>query len=230
MTEAAAEKKARTVLRRLERIYPLDEHPGRLPLVDELVCTILSQNTTDRARDQAFERLREGYPTWDAVRDAPVEEVEVAIRVCGLANQKAPRIQAALRAATERSGREVSLDFLKEMEPQEAREWLMGLDGVGIKTASIVLLFALDMPALPVDTHVHRVAGRLGLIEPGTSAEKAHYALEEIVPVTEYLPFHMALIRHGREVCRARRPRCDACTLTDLCDWFAAHPEERPAG
>jgi endonuclease III len=224
-SERAAER-AREVLALLACLYPLQERPGRLPPVDELVCTILSQNTTDAARDRAFGNLRGAFPDWEAVRDAPTAEVEALIRVCGLANRKAPRLQAALRAVGEHAGGRLSLDFLRAMSPAEARAWLTALDGVGIKTASIVLLFALDMPALPVDTHVHRVAGRLGLIAPGTSAEKAHYVLEALVPPEHYLVFHMALIRHGRAVCRARGPRCGQCVLAHVCDWRAANPEQ----
>lgn len=213
--------RAEIVLARLTERYALDEHPGRLPPVDELVCTILSQNTTDAARDRAFTRLVSDYPDWRAVRDAPVADIEDRIRVCGLANQKAPRIKAALAAVTPPGGTEPTLDFLRDMDVEAARQWLMGIDGVGIKTASIVLLFALDMPALPVDTHVHRVAGRIGLLPEGTSAAKAHHVLEAAVAPEHYLPFHMALIHHGRAVCRARRARCEACPLTDVCDWFA---------
>jgi endonuclease-3 len=142
--------------------------------------------------------------------------------VCGLANQKAPRIQRALASIAEHTGGELTLDFLRDFPVGEARAWLMRIDGVGIKTASIVLLFALGMPALPVDTHVHRVAGRIGLIPPRTSAEKAHYALEAIVAPERYLPFHVTLIAHGRRVCKAQRPRCEACAVADVCDWFAA--------
>jgi endonuclease-3 len=210
--------KAAEVLRRLVAARPVLDRPGRLPPVDELVCTILSQNTTDAARDRAFDSLRAAYPTWEAVAAAPVADVEDRIRVCGLANQKAPRIQGALRAIEERTGGPLELDFLRDMPVEEARAWLTSIDGIGVKTASIVLLFAFEKPALPVDTHVHRVAGRLGLIPAAMSAEKAHAALEALVDPDDYLAFHMALIRHGREVCRARRPACGACALADLCD------------
>jgi endonuclease III len=208
---------ARVVHDRLRGRYPTDGHPGRMPPVDELVCTILSQNTTDSARDRAFATLRAAFPDWEAVRDAPTADVEDCIRVCGLANQKAPRIQGALRAIAAHTGGALTLDFLRDLPRDEARAWLTAIDGVGIKTASIVLLFALGIPALPVDTHVHRVSGRLGLIGPGTSAEKAHHVLEAIVPPEHYMSFHMALIGHGRAVCRAQRPRCAECPLADVC-------------
>lgn len=187
--------------------------------VEELVCTILSQNTNDTNRDLAFERLREALPGWEAVREAPTEEVEEAIRPAGLARQKAPRIQNALRTLTEQAG-EISLDFLQEMPLEEARSWLVSLPGVGPKTAAIVLLFAFGRPAFPVDTHVHRVTRRLGLIPSKMSAEKAHSALEQIAPPEHYYPLHLNLIRHGREVCQARKPRCQNCDLQVYCDYY----------
>jgi len=204
---------------RLALLYPAaGEHESGDP-VDELVCTILSQNTTDVARDRAYSRLRNAFPDWYSVRDAPVEQIEDLIRVCGLANQKAPRIKGALLAVSEHTGGELSLDFLREMQIEDARAWLTEIKGVGIKTASIVLLFALGMPAMPVDTHVHRTVRRLGLIPENTSVERAHHLLEALVPQDLYLPLHKELVWHGRAVCRARRPLCDVCTLQDLCVW-----------
>ncbi|MFN2115558.1 MAG: endonuclease III domain-containing protein [Anaerolineae bacterium] len=220
---ASAERSARAheIHRRLAVVYTDIEPAGRLAPVDELVCTILSQNTTDVARDRAYEALRAAYPTWEQVRDAPVEAVEDRIRVCGLANQKAPRIKRALEAVTAETGGELSLEFLREMPRDDARAWLTSIKGVGVKTASIVLLFALDIPALPVDTHVHRLARRLGLIPERMTAERAHAELESLLPEELYLPFHMELINHGRAVCRARAPRCGECPLTDLCEYYA---------
>lgn len=187
--------------------------------VEELVSTILSQNTNDSNRDLAFERLRERLPSWEAVREAPVEAVEDAIRPAGLAQQKAPRIQNALRALTEQAG-EISLDFLQEMPLENARSWLVSLPGVGPKTAAIVLLFAFGRPAFPVDTHVHRVTRRLGLIPEKMSADKAHQELEQLVPPEHYYPLHLNLIRHGRQVCQARQPRCQECDLRVYCDYY----------
>ena len=192
----------------------------RLDPISELVSTILSQSTNDTLRDRAYDRLRERYPAWEQVRDAPVREIEKAIRVCGLSQQKAPRIKQALQHIARERG-ELSLDFLRDLPVDEARRWLMSFDGVGPKTAAIVLLFALNRPAFPVDTHVHRVTGRLGLIPPGASAEKAHVILEELVPPELYLPFHLNVIVHGREVCQARKPQCDACVLRRLCRYYA---------
>ena len=184
--------------------------------VAELVNTILSQNTNDVNRDRAFERLRETFPTWDEVRDAPLEELIEAVRPAGLAPTKAPRIQDALRRIGDERG-EIALDFLAHLSPQEAREWLLAIPGVGPKTAAIVLLFSLGVPAFPVDTHVHRVTWRLGLIPEKTSREKAHDLLEELAPPEVYYSFHLNLISHGRTVCHARNPRCDECMLRKGC-------------
>lgn len=193
-----------------------------LPPVDELVSTILSQSTTDTNRDMAFDALKARFPTWEMVRDAPVEEVVEAIRSAGLANQKAPRIQAALRYIEKTQG-EISLDFLADMEIDEAKAWLTGINGIGPKTAAIILLFSFDRPAFPVDTHIHRVTGRLGLIGPRINAERAHVELEAIIPPEDYYPAHLNIIRHGREVCQARRPGCEICSLTVYCDYYQKH-------
>jgi endonuclease-3 len=155
------------------------------------------------------------------VRDAPLAEVEEAIRPAGLSAQKAPRIQHALRTVTKKAGR-LSLDFLRDLPVEEARAWLTSINGIGPKTAAIILLFSLGMPAFPVDTHIHRVTGRLGVIGPRVSAEQAHAILESLAPPGIYLPLHMLLITHGRRICHARKPDCLACPLTDLCDYYAA--------
>ncbi len=191
-----------------------------LPPLDELVSTILSQNTNDVNRDRAFAGLRQRFPTWERVRDAPVQEVIEAIRPAGLANQKGPRIQKALQRITEERG-ELSLDFLADLPLEAARAWLLSVDGVGPKTAAIVLLFSLGRPAFPVDTHIHRVSRRLGLIGEGVSAAQAHELLETLVPPDWYHAFHLNVIRHGRQVCHARKPECQACVLRDLCDFYA---------
>jgi endonuclease-3 len=191
--------------------------------MDELVSTILSQNTNDRNRDLAFERLqtRFGRDNWEEVRDAASEQVIEAIRPAGLAPQKGPRIQNALRQISQHRG-QLSLDFLAGMPLEEAREWLTALPGVGPKTAAIVLLFALGQPAFPVDTHVHRVTGRLGWVPRTFSAEKAQVALEAAVPPDHFYALHINLIRHGRAVCLARRPRCGECALRPDCRYGLA--------
>ncbi len=203
-----------------------------------LVNTILSQNTNDVNRDTAYERLRERFARieegseatpkvrkgseatrdWEQIRDAPEEEVIEAIRPAGLGPTKGPRIQGALQKITEREG-EITLDFLRDMSTEEARQWLTDLPGVGPKTAAIVLCFALGKPAFPVDTHVHRVSLRLGLLPEGTSREKAHDILEDIVPEEHYYTFHLNLIAHGRAICHARNPECERCPLLESCDY-----------
>lgn len=191
-----------------------------LPPVDELVSTILSQNTNDTNRDRAFQELRRRFPTWEEVRDAPVEEVIDAIRSAGLANQKGPRIQGALRHLTETQG-SITLDHLKDMPIDEAKAWLTDIKGIGPKTAAIILLFAFGRPAFPVDTHVLRVSKRLGLVGSKVSAERAHEELEEIVSPDDFYAFHLNMIKHGRTLCHSRRePECGRCPLTDHCVYY----------
>ena len=193
-----------------------ERHRVQDPL-SELIYTILSQNTADVNTRRSSEGLRRRFPTWSAVRDADVQEVEEAIRIGGLARIKAPRIQAILRQITEERG-ELSLGFLADTPVEEARQWLISLKGVGHKTAACVLLFSLGKPALPVDTHVHRVTRRLGLVPRKASPEKTNHLLEAMIPPALYYPFHMNIITHGRRICKAQRPLCDRCALVDLCD------------
>lgn len=191
----------------------------RLDPLSELIFTILSQNTSDVNRDRAYERLRSEFPTWEGVRDAPVEEIAQAIRPGGLANIKAPRIKDILYTITERWG-ELSLEFICQMEIEAAKEWLGSLRGVGPKTTACVLLFGCGRPAFPVDTHVYRVSKRLGLIRRITSAQEAHKILEALLSPQDYYAFHLNLIAHGREVCKARHPRCEICVLAPYCDYL----------
>ncbi|MGD2207426.1 MAG: endonuclease III [Anaerolineae bacterium] len=204
---------------RLLEEYGRPTRRAHMDPVSVLVGTILSQNTNDVNRDVAFDRLRDELPTWEQVRDADLERVIEAIRPAGLANQKGPRIQKALRFITQERG-ELSLDFLAEWSVEEAKDWLTSIKGVGPKTAAIVLLFALGRPAFPVDTHVHRVTKRLGLIGPRTSREKAHDLLEKLVAPENYYAFHLNVIRHGRKVCSSRNPRCPECVLQNLCHYY----------
>ncbi len=206
----------------LEDVYGYPTWRSHLSPVDELVSTILSQNTNDTNRDRAFDSLTKRYGSWEAVRDAPAADVIEAIRSAGLSNQKGPRIQAALRYLTETQGT-ITLDFLAEMDIAQAKAWLTGINGVGPKTAAIILLFAFNRPAFPVDTHVHRVTQRLGLIGPQTTAEQAHEELEKIIPPEQFLAAHLNIIRHGREVCHARRPNCEECPLTVYCEYYQSH-------
>jgi endonuclease-3 len=211
--------KYQTIYQLLVEAYGEPDWRPHLPPVDELVSTILSQNTSDTNRDRAFSALKERFASWESVMDAPTEEVRDTIRPAGLANQKAPRIQGALRSIEEERG-ELSLDFLNDMSVEEALEWLTNLHGVGRKTASIVLLFSFGRPAFPVDTHVHRVTGRLGLIGPKVTADKAHQILENMGDPDTYYAMHLNLIRHGREVCTARNPKCEQCPLKEHCDYY----------
>jgi endonuclease-3 len=161
------------------------------------------------------------YPSWQAIADAPTDEVITTIQVGGLAQQKAPRIQAILRAVESRSP-DWDLGFLRQLPLDEARAWLRALPGVGPKTAACVLLFALGLPAMPVDTHVERVAKRLGLIPAKASPEQAHHLLEALVDPSDYYTFHMLLIKHGRRLCSARRPQCNRCPLAPDCPSVAS--------
>jgi len=189
-----------------------------LPPVDELVSTILSQNTNDVNRDRAFDSLREKFPTWEQVRDADTDEVIEAVRVAGLANQKGPRLQNVLREITEERG-SLDLSFLNDLPLEEARDWLTKFKGVGPKTAAIVLCFSLNRPAFPVDTHVYRVTGRIGLRPENISVEKTHPYLEDVFPPETYYAAHLNIIRLGREVCAARKPNCPVCPVRELCDY-----------
>ncbi len=189
-----------------------------LPAIDELVSTILSQNTNDVNRDRGFHALRAKLPTWESVRDAKAEDVISAIRPAGLANQKGPRIQQVLRAITEERG-SLNLDFLAGLPVEEARAWLTKFNGVGPKTAAIVLCFSLNMPAFPVDTHIYRVSGRTGLRPDKMTVEQAHPYLESVFPPETYYAAHLNLIRLGREICGARKPNCPMCPINKLCDF-----------
>lgn len=189
-----------------------------LPAIDELVSTILSQNTNDVNRDRAFDALRAKFPTWESVRDAKEKEVIDAIRPAGLANQKGPRIQQVLKAITKERG-SLNLDFLADLPIEEARAWLTKFNGVGPKTAAIVLCFSLGRPAFPVDTHVYRVTGRIGLRPEKMTVEQAHPHLEAVFPPETYYAAHLNIIRLGREICNARKPLCPNCPINKLCDF-----------
>lgn len=189
-----------------------------LPAIDELVSTILSQNTNDVNRDRAFDALRAKFPTWEQVCDAKTEAVVAAIRPAGLANQKGPRIQEVLRSITVERGN-LDLSFLADLPVDEARAWLTKFNGVGPKTAAIVLCFSLGRPAFPVDTHIYRVSGRIGLRPERMTVEQAHPHLEALFPPETYYAGHLNLIRLGREVCGARKPLCGKCPVRDMCDF-----------
>jgi endonuclease-3 len=210
------ENLARQVLQRLLDFYGYPSWRNPLPPLDELVSTILSQNTNDLNRDRAFAALQQRFPTWEQVRDADPASIIAAIRPAGLANQKGPRIQRVLQGIlTERGS--LDLNFLTDLPLEEARHWLMKFKGVGPKTAAIVLLFSLGRPAFPVDTHIYRVTGRIGLRPEKMTVESVHLYLETLLPPDTYYSAHLNLIRLGREICTARKPACHRCPLREYC-------------
>ncbi len=200
---------------RLRELYgrPRNEPHGH-PIA-ELIRTVLSQNTNDRNRDVAYERMRDRFPTWEQVRDAPLDELVEALRPGGLAATKAPRIQQILSGL----GEHPDLDWLAGAPRDEALEFLTSLPGVGRKTAACVLIFSFDRPEVPVDTHVHRVGGRLGLFRSRASFEEAHDEMLAITPAEDAYELHVNLIQHGRAVCRPQ-PRCSECRLRRMCPWY----------
>jgi endonuclease-3 len=194
---------------------PFEAKP-RLDPLDELVLTVLSQNTSDTNRDRAFEGLKKRFPSWEDVWGARPQELADAIRPGGIANVKAKRIMAILDEIRRREGK-LSLARLKKKSDDEVAEYLASLPGVGPKTIACVLVFSLGRPAFPIDTHVHRIAGRLGWIDRKLSADKAHQSLSPRIPPDIRYDLHVALIEHGRTICVARNPRCTKCVLLDLC-------------
>lgn len=195
---------------------PFEPKPA-LPILDELILTVLSQHTSDLNRDRAFAGLKERFPSWEAVLEADADEVANAIRPGGIADVKAGRIRAILEEIERREGG-LDLSRLTTMSDQEVAAYLCELPGVGPKTAACVLVFSMGRPAFPIDTHVHRIAIRLGWIEDGTTADRAHRELAPKVPPDIRNDLHVALIDHGRAVCRVRMPRCSACAVFDLCE------------
>ncbi len=209
-------KKANEVNSALTSAYGRKSRRSNADPLDTLVATILSQNTSDVNSHRAFERLKERYPDWETLLDADPSEIASVIRSGGLADIKARRIVGALNRVMEEAGGP-ELSFLSEMPTKEAAEWLSSIDGIGPKTVAIVLLFSFGKPVFPVDTHVHRVSGRLGLLSPRATREKAQKELEALVPEKEYYSMHLNLIEHGRRRCKALTPLCDVCELSRLC-------------
>ena len=211
--------KVKAVSDLLSIIYgPIPWEP-RYNASEELVYTILSQHTSDINSERAFHNLLTVFGDLEHIADASVDDIEVAIRRGGLSKTKAPRIKSILNEIREELG-SFDLSFLAEMPLKDAKAWLINLKGVGPKTAAIILCFSFGMPAMPVDTHIYRVAQRLSLVGKKISAEKAHDILESLVEPKEVFQFHMYLIKHGRDTCKAQRPKCYQCSLTDLCPSF----------
>lgn len=200
--------------------YGVPENRNPASPLDELVAAILSQNTSDGNSRRAFASLRTAFKTWAEVAAAPVGDVADAIRSGGLADQKAPRIKSVLRAVLD-GPMGGDLSQLAGWDIHDARTYLTSLSGVGVKTAACVLLFSLGSAAFPVDTHVHRVVRRLGLVPMSATATKTQEHLESMVPGSRMYPYHINLIRHGRQVCRARRPACARCNLQPVCAFYS---------
>ncbi len=202
--------------RLLEEEQGVAQWEPRFDPIEELVFTILSQHTSDLNAFKAYDKLTAAFGSWEKVIQGDPEDIAQAIRTGGLSTIKAPRIKAVLQEIRDKCGG-LDLSFLREMPLEEAKAWLKELPGVGPKTAAIVLCFALGMPAMPVDTHIYRVSKRLGLIGEKVTADQAHDILEASVSPEQVFGFHVYLITHGRQVCKARRPLCDRCVLSAGC-------------
>ncbi len=219
MQDDPLREKARSVHEKLYEYFGETEWRTPLPPIDELVSTILSQNTNDRNRDAAFAALIRRYPVWEDVITADTGELVNTIRTAGLANQKGPRIQNVLREIWQERG-SLDLNFLADLLPEEGRSWLMHFKGVGPKTAAIVLQFSMNVPAFPVDTHIYRITTRLGLTPKSMTVEQAHDHLAGLFETQNYKTDHLNVIRLGREICLARKPRCEQCPLQEICDYY----------
>ena len=223
--DALAEKTAQ-VAGLLEDFIGIPERENVLAPLDNLMLTVLSQNTNDVNRDKAYHTLRSRFPTWNDVMEADVKEIAEAIRIAGLANQKSQRMQEILRWIHRQYGA-LNLECICEMDPQEAIETFCQLKGIGIKTISVVLAFSCGVDIFPVDTHVHRLCNRIGLVKPQTkAAEKTFEQMQDRVPEGKAFSFHINLIQHGRRICRARKPLCDQCPLQEICDYRAENKKD----
>jgi endonuclease-3 len=213
---------------RLAEVYGVPVMQPHGDALAELVLTVLSQSTNDRNRDVAFLRLRERFPSWDEVRDAPVEEIEEAIRPGGISKVKSKRIKAILEAI-DAGERGLDLSWMRDAPVPESQDYLCALPGVGRKTAACVLLFAYGLRDVPVDTHVSRVGTRLALLEPKAPFERLHDQMVALTPPGAELEFHVNLLRHGRRTCHSQRPACDACALARMCPSRGLASAERRA-
>lgn len=212
-------KKADRICSILMDKYGTKVSTRRLPAIDELVMTILSQHTNDVNMLRAYKSLEENYESWEEVLETSEEELAEVIKSSGMFRTKAKRIQATLREILHRVG-ELDLSVVETMDDKQAMKWLTSLYGVGPKTAAIVLLFSFGRPVLPVDTHVWRVSKRLGLIEGAVSRERAQVLLQKLIPKHCIPSLNHNMVRHGRELCKAQNPRCHSCFLRGHCDYF----------
>ena len=224
--EVDAELRARALLV-YERLLKMH---GEIPLVPrrepmhELISTMLSHRTTGRNEDLAYQQMWEKFGSWEAIRDAPTDELAQAIAPANYPGAKAPNIQKTLARISEERG-SADIEFLRDLPTEKALQWLVDLPGVGVKTATLVLLFCFHKAVIPVDTHLHRVCGRIGLIGPKVSAETAHAILLQLLPHDAYVlyNFHIAMLKHGQRICVWKHPRCEKCNLRELCNWYHAN-------
>jgi endonuclease-3 len=217
-------EKAQTVCERLVALYGAQPLVPRREPMHELISTILSHRTTQENEDVAYRNMWKRFGSWEAIRDAPVDELTEALSPANFPEVKAPYIKGALEQIFAERG-EASLEFLRDMPTDQALDWLMSLPGVGIKTASLVLLFCFGRPVMPVDTHVHRVSQRVGLIGPKVAPNAAHALLLDLLPPDPYVlfNFHIANLKHGQRICVWGTPHCERCPLPDICDWYRAN-------
>jgi endonuclease-3 len=211
-------KKTKELIKRLDNHYGLKEWSRWREPVGELVRTILSQNTTDKNSLKAYADLQEAYPTWEDILLAEEADIANVIRSGGLANTKAKKIKKALAEIKKHHG-SIDLEFLADYELTEAAKYLISLDGVGPKTAACVLIFSFNFPMIPADTHVHRLSNRIGIVD-GSTREKTQELLQDEIPDKNKYSFHLNLIEHGRQICKAKNPGCANCFLQDICDYF----------
>jgi len=214
----------RYVIQNLKAVYGAPKPKRGLDPLDVLIETILSQSTTNANSDRAFESLKRRFPDWDAARRARVASIEAAIRSGGLAKQKSVRIKELLNEIRKRRGA-LDLSFLRTVPLEEAKQFLASFKGVGPKTVACTLLFACNRPVFPIDTHIFRIARRLGLIPDKCSDEEAHALMGEMIPQARYFETHINLIRLGRKICRPRGPLCEQCCLVDYCEYYKGHLE-----
>ncbi|MCX7878616.1 MAG: endonuclease III [Ignavibacteria bacterium] len=211
-------QKIRKIIKLLEKEFP-DTKPyiSKTDPLDVLIATILSQNTTDKASFRAYENLKKDFRSWREVKNAPVRHIARSIKTCGLGNQKAKAIKKLLNKISD-SNKELSLNDIRDLDNEEIYKKLLGFEGVGIKTVSCVLAFGLGRDVFPVDTHVHRIVNRLGLVKT-SSPDKTFYEIKDLIPDGKKFLFHRLLIRYGRKICRASRPLCGRCRLYELCEF-----------